>query len=198
MHAPNCNQNECFVVEGKGQETNTGGKDKMADHYRCTIPCAFCGRRKYYRDEYYHKQRLSANLKREARNGGGGTGGRSNGGNCKGTSQRRGKGQDQAQGKGGKRGGADRKNQDNNKDRNQDTSRGSSIPTPGGTNPEPSGGQLSPGPTTHSQTQAQQKEGSKCASEDGDELRARKRSLFMRMAQKMRKKGFDVTCPAEF
>ena len=62
MHAPACDQHECFVVRGKKQETNTGGKAKMPDHYRCTITCAFCGKRKHYEDECYHKQRLSAKL----------------------------------------------------------------------------------------------------------------------------------------
>ena len=45
MHAPDCDQHGCFVVQGKKQETNTGGKVKMPDHYRCTITCAFCGKR---------------------------------------------------------------------------------------------------------------------------------------------------------
>ena len=37
----------------------------MPDHYRCTVTCAFCGKRKHYQDESYHKQRLSAKLKGE-------------------------------------------------------------------------------------------------------------------------------------
>ena len=87
VHAPNCDQHECFVVQGKKQETNTGGKAKMLDHYRCTITCAFCGKRKHYEDECYHKQRLSAKLKSEAQNGGGSAGGKSNGEKGKGKSQ---------------------------------------------------------------------------------------------------------------
>ena len=31
-----------------------------------------------------------------------------------------------------------------------------------------------------------------------DQSNARKRSRFMRMARKLQKKGFEVTCPAEF
>ena len=65
QHAPDCDQHDCFVVQGKKQETNTGTKPKMADHYRCTITCAFCGKRKHYEDECYHKKRLSAKLKGE-------------------------------------------------------------------------------------------------------------------------------------
>ena len=35
--APECKQRDCFVVQGKKQETNTGAKAKMPDHYRCTF-----------------------------------------------------------------------------------------------------------------------------------------------------------------
>ena len=34
LHAPDCDQHDCFVVQGKKQETNTGGKAKLPDHYR--------------------------------------------------------------------------------------------------------------------------------------------------------------------
>ena len=51
------------MVQGKKQETNTGAKRKMPAHYRCTITCAFSGKRKHYEDKCYHKQRLSAKLK---------------------------------------------------------------------------------------------------------------------------------------
>ena len=71
MYARDCNQHHCLVVQGKKQETNTGRKAKMPDHYRCTITCAFFGKRKHYEHEYYHNQRLSAQLKDEAPNGGG-------------------------------------------------------------------------------------------------------------------------------
>ena len=43
QHAPDCDQHDCFVVQGKKQETNTGAKPKMPDHYKCTITCAFVG-----------------------------------------------------------------------------------------------------------------------------------------------------------
>ena len=51
QHAAACDQCDCFVVQGKKQETNTGAKPKMPDHYRCTITCASCGKRKHYEDE---------------------------------------------------------------------------------------------------------------------------------------------------
>ena len=80
------------MVQGKKQETNTSGKAKLPDHYRCTITCAFCGKRKQYEDECYHKQRLSAKLK--TKNASGKSNGKGNAdkesgkgkskGNCKG------------------------------------------------------------------------------------------------------------------
>ena len=75
QHAPHCDERDCFVVQGKKHETNTGTKPKMPDHYRCTITCAFCGKRKHCEDECYHKQRLSAKLKGDDPDKGSGTGG---------------------------------------------------------------------------------------------------------------------------
>ena len=41
LHAPGCNQRNGFMVQGNRQETNTGGKGKLLDHYWCTSTCAF-------------------------------------------------------------------------------------------------------------------------------------------------------------
>ena len=112
-------------------------------------------------------------------------------GSGKGKSKGRGKGQEK--GKGG-RGGFDRKP---DKDKNAETSGGNPNPTPG-QNSEPPGGQLNPGLTTRSKTQAQREQGTKCAHEDVEQSNPRKRSRFMRMAQKLQKRGFEVTCPAVF
>ena len=192
LHAPDCDQHDCFVVQGKKQETNTGGKVKLRHHYRCTITCAFCGKRKHYEDECYHKQRLSAKLKTEnasCKGRGKGIANKDNGqGKSKGNGKRQG-----VKCKGGQ-GGDDRKPE---KDKNANPSGGNPNTTPGG-NPEPSGGQPNTGPTTRSQTQGQQEQGTKHASEDGDQSNARKCSRFMRMARKIQKKGFEVTCPPEF
>ena len=100
QHAPDCEQRDCFVVQGKQQEKNTGAKAKLPDHYRCTITCAFCGNRKHYKDECYHKQRLSAKLKGEDPGKGSGKGGGKGKGNDsgKGKSKGRGQGQDKSQG----------------------------------------------------------------------------------------------------
>ena len=96
QHAPDCEQRDCFVVQGKKQETNTGAKAKMPVHYRCTITCAFCGKRKHYEDECYQKQRRSAKLKGEDPGKGSGKGGGKGNGNGsgKGKSKGRGKGQE--------------------------------------------------------------------------------------------------------
>ena len=192
LRAPDCDQHDCFVVQGQKQETNTGGKAKLPDHYKCTITCAFCGKRKHYEDECYHKQHLSAKLKTENASGKGGGKGNANKDNGQGKSKGNGKGQG-GKGKGG-RGGGDRKL---DKEKNTNPSGGNPNPTPGG-NPEPPAGQPNTGPTTRSQTQGQQEQGTKCANENGDQSNARKRSRFMRMVRKLQKKGFEVTCPAEF
>ena len=191
-YLPTCEQRDCFVVQGKQQEKNTGAKAKLPDHYRCTITCAFCGKRKHYEDECHHKQRLSAKLKGEDPGKGSGKGGGKAKGNDsgKGKSKRRGQG-GQDKGQGGRGGGANRQTDNKNKDKNG----GNPNPNPGG-NSEPSAGQS--GPTTRSQTQAQQEQGAKREHEGGDDGNAKKRSRFMRMARKLRNKGFEVTCPAEF
>ena len=192
LHAPNCNQRDCFVVQTKKQETNTGGKAKLPDHYRCTITCALCGKRKHYEDECYHKLRLSAKLKTENGSGTGSGKGNADKASGKGRSKGNGKGQG-GKGKGG-RGGSDPKP---DKDKNADQSGGNLNTTRGG-NSAPSGGQSNTGPTTRSQTKAQHKQGTEHTNEDGDQSDTRKRSRFMRMARKLQKKGFEVTCPAGF
>ena len=190
QHAPDCEQRDCFVVQGKRQETNTGAKPKLPDHYRCTIICAFCGKRKHYEDECYSKQRLSAKLKGEDPGKSSGKGvGKSNGNDAsKGKLRGRGKGQDKSLG--GRGGGANRQPDKDNK--NPDKNGGNPNPNPGG-NSEPSGGQSVP--TTRSQTQARQEQGAKREHEGGDDGNAKKRSRFMRMARKLRNKGFEVLVP---
>ena len=188
---PDCEQGDCFVVQGKKQETNTGAKAKMPDHYRCTITCALCGKRKHYEYECYHKQRLSAKLEGEDPGKGSGKGGGKGKGNDKGKSKGRGQGQDKSHG--GRGGGANRQPDKDNK--NTDKNGGNPNPNPAG-NSGPSRRQS--GPTTRSRTQAQQEQGAKHGHEGGDDGNAKKRSRLMRMARKLRNKGFEVTCPAEF
>ena len=147
QHAPDCEQRDCFIVQGKQQEKNTGAKAKLPDHYRCTITCAFCGKRKHYKDECYHKQRLSVKLKGEDPGKGSGKGGSKGKGNDSGKGKSKGRGQGQDKSQGGRGGGANRQPDKDNK--NEDNNGGNPNPNPGG-NSEPSGGQS--GPTTSSQT----------------------------------------------
>ena len=193
QHAPDCEQRDCFVVQEKKQETNTGAKAKMPDHYRCTITCAFCGKRKHYEDECYHKQRLSAKLKGEDPGIGPGKGGGKGTSNDAGKGKSKGLGKEQDKNQGGRGGGANR--QPDKDDKNPDKNGGNPNPNPGG-NSEPSGGQS--GPTTRSQTRAQREQGAMREHEGGDDGNANKRSRFMRVASKFRNKGFEVTCPTEF
>ena len=193
QHAPDCEQRDCFVVQGKQQEKNTGAKAKLPDHYRCTITCAFCGKRKHYEDECYHKHRLSAKLKGEDPGKGSGKGRGKGKGNDSGKGKSKGRGQAQDKSQGGRGGGANRQPDKDNK--NTDKNGGNPNPNPGG-NSELSGGQS--GPTTRSQMQAHKEQGAKREHQGGDDGNAKKRSRFMRMARKLRNKGLEVTCPAEF
>ena len=165
----------------------------MPDHYRCTLTCAFRGKKKHYEDECYHKQRLSAKLKGEDPGKGSGKGGGKGKGNDSGKGKSKGRGHGQDKSQGGQGGGANRQPDKDNK--NPDKNRGNPNPNPGG-NSEPSAWQS--GWTTRSQTEAQREQGAKHEHEGGDDRIAKKRSRFMRMARKLQNKGFEVTCPAEF
>ena len=116
QHAPDCEQRDCLVVQGKQQETNTVARAKLPDHYRCTITCAFCGKRKHYEDECYHKQCLSAKLKGDDPGKGYGKGGSKGKGNDSGKGKSKGCGQGQDKSQGGRGGGANRQPDKDNKD----------------------------------------------------------------------------------
>ena len=105
QYAPDCEQRDCFVVQGKQQEKNTGAKAKLPDHYRYTITRAFGGKRKHYKDESYHKQRLSAKLNGEDPGKGSGKGGGKGKGNDSGKGKSKGRGQGQDKSQGGRGGG---------------------------------------------------------------------------------------------
>ena len=190
QHAPDCEQRDCFLVQGKQQKTNTGAKAKLRDHYRCTITCAFCGKRTHYEDKCYHKQRLSAKLKGEDPGKGSGKGGGKGKGNDSGKGKSKGRGQGQDKSQPGRGGGANRQPDKDNK--NTDKNGGNPNPNPGG-NSEPSGRQS--GPTTCSEKQAQREQGAKREHEGDDDGNAKKRSRFMRMARKLRTKGVRGDLP---
>ena len=193
QHAPDCEQRDCFVVQGKRQEINTGAKPKMPDHYRCTITCAFCGKRKHYEDECYHKQRLSVKLKGEDP----------------------GKGSDKSGGKSNSNDTARARQKVVAKDKTRTKvdeeealiasqtrttrtrTRTEATPTliQGGT-PSPLEGSLV---LPHARRlRPSESKGPSVSMRGGDDGNAKTTSRFMRMARKLRNKGFEVTCPAEF
>ena len=72
------------------QKTKEGQEVKHQDHFRCTITCGYCGKRRHYEDECHIKRRESEKLKKaeeerrkNAGKGGGGStpGGTPGGGN---------------------------------------------------------------------------------------------------------------------
>ena len=196
QHAPDCEQRDCFVVQGKQQEKNTSAKAKLPDHYRCTITCAFCWRRKHYEDECYHKQRLSAKLKGEGPGKGSGKGGGKGKGHDSGKGKLKGRGQGQDKGQGGRGGGANRQPDKDNK--NTDKNGGNPNPNPGG-NYEPSGGQSGPTTVPHAHRRRPRKnKGPSGRKKVVMTATLRREAVLMRMARKLRNKGFEVTCPAEF
>ena len=134
LHATYCAKRNCFVFKGKKEEENTGSKAKMPDHYRCTITCASCGKRKHYEDECYHKQPLSAKLKTD--NGSGKGSGKGNANQDSGKRKSKGCDKGQEKSKGGQAGSHHKPD----KDKNADQSGGNLNPTPGG-DCEPCGGQ---------------------------------------------------------
>ena len=64
------------------QKTKDGQEVKHQDHFRSTITCEYCGKRRYYEDECHIKHRESEKLKKaeEKRRRNAGKGGRPEGG----------------------------------------------------------------------------------------------------------------------
>ena len=66
------------------QKTKDGQEVKHQDHFRCTITCGYCGKRRHYKDECHIKRRESEKLKKaeeeRRKNAGKGGGGRTPGG----------------------------------------------------------------------------------------------------------------------
>ena len=46
------------------QKTKDGQEVKHQDHFRCTITCGYCGKRRHYEDECHIKRRESEKLKK--------------------------------------------------------------------------------------------------------------------------------------
>ena len=84
-HAPDCDgRSSCMLQLQRKQKTKDGQEVKHQDHFRCTITCGYCGKRRHYEDECHIKRRESEKLKEaeeeRRKNAGKGGGGRTPGG----------------------------------------------------------------------------------------------------------------------
>ena len=62
--APDCDpRSVCMLQLKRTQKTKDGQEVKHQDHFRCTITCGCCGRRRHYEDECHKKRRESKKLK---------------------------------------------------------------------------------------------------------------------------------------
>ena len=81
-HAPDCDERSACMLQLKlTQKTKDRQEVKHQDHFRCTITCGYCGRRRHYEDECHIKRRESEKLKKaeEERRKNTGKGGRPEG-----------------------------------------------------------------------------------------------------------------------
>ena len=63
-HAPDCNgRSSCMLQLQRKQKTKDGQEVKHQVHFRCTITCGYCGKRRHYEDECHIKRRESEKLK---------------------------------------------------------------------------------------------------------------------------------------
>ena len=192
VRGSDCDEHQCFAVQGKKQGTNTPGKAETPQNYWCTITCAFycCG--KHYEDSCYSKQCLSAKLKSQSPLMGVKTT-RATATRAKASRKAVARGKTKTKEAlvvltGGRR--RTRRKLGNTPALGQ-----------GGENPDNSGGQQNRGPTTRSRAQAhgQQEQGAKNPTEEsGDESGSVKRSCIMRMVRKLCQQICGITLQAEF
>ena len=65
-HAPDCDHRSSCMLQMKRQQHSKNGKTVThQDHFRCTITCGYCGKRRHYEDECHIKKRKSDKLKRQ-------------------------------------------------------------------------------------------------------------------------------------
>ena len=65
-HASDCDlPSGCMLQMKRQQHTKDGKPVTHQDHFRCTITCGYCGKRRHYEDEYHIKKRDSDKLKRQ-------------------------------------------------------------------------------------------------------------------------------------
>ena len=64
-HAPDCDgRGACMLQLKRTQETKDGQEVKHQDHFRCTIMCGICGKKRHHEDECHIKNRQSEKLKK--------------------------------------------------------------------------------------------------------------------------------------
>ena len=65
-HASDCDhRSSCMLQMKRRQHTKDGKPVTHQDHFRCTITCGYCGKRRHYEDECDIKKRESDKLKRQ-------------------------------------------------------------------------------------------------------------------------------------
>ena len=65
-HASHCDHGSSCMLQMKPQQHTKDGKPVThQDHFRCTITCGYCGKRRHYEDECHIKKRESDKLKRQ-------------------------------------------------------------------------------------------------------------------------------------
>ena len=65
-HASDCDlRSGCMLQMKRQQHTKDGKQVTHQDHFRCTITCGYCGKRRHYEDECHIKKRESDKLKRQ-------------------------------------------------------------------------------------------------------------------------------------
>ena len=65
-HAPDCDhRSSCMLQMKRQQHTKDGKPVTHQDHFRCTITCGYCGKRRHYEDECHIKKCESDKLRRQ-------------------------------------------------------------------------------------------------------------------------------------
>ena len=65
-HAPDCDlRSGCMLQVKRQQHTKDGRTPTHQDHFRCTITCGYCGKRRHYGDECHIKKGESGKHKRQ-------------------------------------------------------------------------------------------------------------------------------------
>ena len=64
-HAPDCDHRSSCMLQMKRQQQSKDGKTVThEDHFRCTITCGYCGKRRHYEDQCHIKKCESDKLAR--------------------------------------------------------------------------------------------------------------------------------------